>query len=296
MFYFKNKKFYLKLSIGLILGLLFGTPLWAQGTQATQDKLIFAIDVIRHGDRTPYTDFKNPPYVWPEGLGQLTPLGMSQEYNLGQKMHQIYMNDYALLPESYLASTMRVRSTDYDRTLMSAESLLMGLYPIGFGPNHTQPIPVHTTALSQDDVLHPLANQQLAKLVETYIFPEADWQAKQALLQPKFAAWSEATGISITNLFDLLPIGDALYVRQQNQVPLPAGLSPEDVQAIINASLWALVQIFASPVIAHAGAHSLLMQIDQYLQDASQHKTPLKYVLYSGHDSTILPLLSDLQV
>lgn len=50
-----------------------------------------------------------------------------------------------------------VRSTDYDRTLMSAEANLAGLYPPNgsqvFEPNvQWQPIPVHTVPQSQERV------------------------------------------------------------------------------------------------------------------------------------------------
>ena len=56
----------------------------------SQDKLIFALDLIRHGDRTPIHAIpKSPPYHW-LGEGQLTSEGMRQEYQLGM---QIINND-----------------------------------------------------------------------------------------------------------------------------------------------------------------------------------------------------------
>lgn len=50
-----------------------------------------------------------------------------------------------------------VRSTDYDRTLMSAEAHLAGLYPPNgaqiFNPNLVwQPIPVHTVPQAEERV------------------------------------------------------------------------------------------------------------------------------------------------
>src|ERR1700730_861864 len=93
----------------------------------SQEKLIFAIDLIRHGDRTPINSIpKSPPYHWAEGPGQLTPEGMQQEYQLGVQFRKRYIDQYHLLPPHYDGDTIYVRSSDYDRTLMSAESLLMG--------------------------------------------------------------------------------------------------------------------------------------------------------------------------
>ncbi len=54
--------------------------LWClSGSVYAHDKLIFAVDIIRHGDRTPMIELPKDPYVWPEGLGHLTAKGRQQE-------------------------------------------------------------------------------------------------------------------------------------------------------------------------------------------------------------------------
>jgi hypothetical protein len=84
--------------------------------------------------------------------GQLTDAGIAQHYRLGGFIRQRYNS---LLNSTYIASEIQIRSTDFDRTLMSAQSNLAGLYPT---PNTTenkipiQPIPIHTVPTSQDFV------------------------------------------------------------------------------------------------------------------------------------------------
>jgi lysosomal acid phosphatase len=178
-------------TLGLIINLGFSSLAHAE------DKLIFAVDIIRHGDRTPTDDIPTAPYPWPEGLGQLTPLGMQQEYLLGTKMRKRYIEQNHLLPKQYLASTMYVRSTDFNRTLMSAESLLLGLYPLGSGPNlsssnqpalpaNYQPIPITSVPLAKEDLLLPEANkQQFKSILQKYVFSQPEWQQKTAILKNK---------------------------------------------------------------------------------------------------------------
>ncbi|MDF2939419.1 MAG: hypothetical protein K0R66_61 [Gammaproteobacteria bacterium] len=284
----------------LVFGLLIANSLYAQ------DKLVFAIDLIRHGDRTPIQALPKSPYNWTEGLGQLTAIGMNQEYELGRKMHVEYINHYKLLPESYQLGTIYVRSTDLDRTLMSADCFLLGLYSLGTGPKlgygsvalpgAYQPIPIHTVASSQDNLFFPLSAKQKQAILQQYVFNSPAWQQKNAELQPYYAKWGKATGIKITNPDQVIMLGDTLYVRQLHHIPPPSGLSQQDIQMIINTNLWGMAVLYGSPQMGQAMAHNLLMSIDQYLVQASENQSPLKYVLYSAHDTNILGLMSELGV
>ncbi|HVT62082.1 MAG TPA: histidine phosphatase family protein, partial [Legionellaceae bacterium] len=118
----------LKSFLYFILSTLLTSWSFAQGT------LIFAIDLVRHGDRTPLIPSSAMEKIWPQGPGQLTPKGMYQAYELGKILRQHYVDEYHLLPKQYDSKIMTVRSSNMKRTMMSAQSILFGLYPLGTGP------------------------------------------------------------------------------------------------------------------------------------------------------------------
>ncbi len=269
-----------------------------------EERLIFAVDVLRHGDRTPTINIPKAPYHWKEGLGQLTAKGMQQEYFLGANLRKIYVDKYHLLPSHYAVETLYVRSSDVDRTLMSAQSFLMGLYPLGTGPSLSksripalpqlfQPIPIHTIAKDQDNLLITWTKSPVFKeYLKKYVYSTAEWKEKTTKLTPKFTKWSQATGIKITELFQLISLGDTLYINQLYQVPLPAGLTSKDAQEIIDAGRWAFTTAFKSQEIGKNTGNTLLRTIANYLQEVAVGKTQIKYLLFSSHDSTQLSLMS----
>lgn len=280
------------------------TGLLSTASMATE-QLVFAVDIIRHGDRTPEYGLPTVHHQWKPGKGQLTATGMQQEYVLGKSRREEYVNQYHLLPARYEPGTVYVRSTELDRTLMSAESFLMGLYPPGTGPSVSgqsalpdgyQPIPVRTVPHEQEKLLYtdgPLYH--FDSLLAKYVYPSKAWQDKTKSLQPKFSAWSQATGIKITNLKQLFDIGDALYIGRLYQVPPPAGLSEQDVDQIIEAGNWAFVHEFRDKRVGHITGRMILQNVRDYFHAAVRQKSPLKYVLFSAHDSTLLTGLSALQ-
>lgn len=271
------------------------------------EKLIFAVDVIRHGDRTPTHELPNVPYPWSGGLGQLTPTGMNQEFKLGSEFHKRYILDTSLLPSRYSKETIYVRSSDVDRTLMSAQCALMGLYPLGKGPmmspNSNTPalpgahqvIPVHTVPMTDDALLVPNHDPQMFnEIMKKHVTNRADWQEKTSALQPQFKRWSQLTGFKVTHLADLIHLADNLYIRQLNQLPLPKGMTGQDAQTIMDAGQWAFTTAFKPNEVGRLTGQTLVATIADYMHQVSEQKTKLKFVLFSGHDTTILSALSAL--
>lgn len=268
-----------------------------------EDALIFAVDIIRHGDRTPIVILPTVNYQWQEGPGQLTAEGMQQEYKMGTEFRKKYIEESHLLPEHYEYGTMYVRSTDYERTLMSAQSLLMGLYPPGTGPTSSsgssalpysfQPIPVFSAPAKYDEVIiQQIDYKEREKLMEQYVYSTKEWQQKNNELKDKYPLWSRLTGVNIENLQDLEIVGDTLFVHQTHKAPMPDGLTSNDIKIIINASEWAFMSQEKPKQIANAYSTKLMINIANYLSKGSQQKSKLKYVLLSAHDSTIASALS----
>jgi lysosomal acid phosphatase len=85
----------------------------------------------------------------------LQQIGKYQHYELGQWLRERYSE---FLPEAYSREDIYIRSTDVDRTLMSAASNLAGLYPPEGGQIWNtnikwQPIPIHTVPENMDEVI-----------------------------------------------------------------------------------------------------------------------------------------------
>ncbi len=289
----------------------------AKEEKSAQDRLIFAIDLIRHGDRNPIDPIPSAPYQWKEGLGELTPLGMRQEYELGRKYRHFYVHEKKLLSPSYQAGTLYVRSTDVPRTLMSAESFLLGLYPLGSGPTighfpflgaalpgRFQPIPIHTVPKSEDSLLSPKIDQ----VIKENVLSSSAWKENIKRVQPHFAAWSRALGVPMESIEQRGACGDTLFIHILKKIPLPPLLSRREAMEIITTEKRAFALMFEDPNVGRAAGGPLLHQIADDLKQAAlaatnsnQHSKvsslpTLRYVLYSAHDGNILALMSAMHV
>lgn len=295
---------FLKVRLVALLLLVF----LAFNVHANEPKLIFAVDVIRHGDRTALRDLPSKPHQWQEGRGQLTATGMRQLYELGTKFRQRYVHESQLLSENYQPKSVFIRSTDVDRTLMSAQSLLCGLYPMGTGPKvaptHNeaalpgafQPIPIHTKNDDDGDVLLVDTHGDLfLRNFHQHVKTHPAWIEKDKALRPHYQRWSKATGVEIKEIQQLISLGNILYIYQLKGIALPASLTKKDISQIMEAGNWAFCYSFKHESIAKAMGKPLLNLIVENLNKASP-SNELKYMLLSGHDSSILALMSAMGV
>lgn len=290
---FRSFKLNKILSLFFLLGL--AMPVFAA------EKLVFAVDLIRHGDRTPVAEISRAPFGWKEGLGALTAEGMQQEYQLGVSLRKKYVNQYHLLPADYQAETIYVRSTDMNRTLMSATSFLLGLYPLGSGatlanskqfalPAGFQPIPIHTVAIKQDKLLAVKPSKNIFSIISRYIFT----QRTSSLFKDKIPALNKATGMQINTLHELSDLADNLYIRKVHHISLPAGIKQNEANEIMALAEKSILATFKRKEMTYPMGHEFLLTVANYMRDIVHANSPLKYILFSGHDSSIMAVMNTL--
>ena len=106
-----------------------------------QEKLRWAFEIFRHGARTPY-DGMTFNFIdcfgckW-EGLKELTGVGLRQHFLVGYRNRLKYMEENHLIKEVYDPRDVYLISTDTNRTIMSANAQVQGLYLPQTGPTLT---------------------------------------------------------------------------------------------------------------------------------------------------------------
>ncbi|XP_069596985.1 testicular acid phosphatase homolog isoform X2 [Ranitomeya imitator] len=263
--------------------------------------LTFVVVVYRHGDRSPIDTYPTDPYkdtVWDNGLQQLTQAGIRQQYELGKYLRMRYEQ---FLSPAYKKEEIYVRSTDYDRTLMSAQANLAGLYP----PNGTQqwhpdipwqPIPVHTVPVSQDRLLNFPSKDcprfyELMK--ETIQLPE--YRNRMKAWKDFIARIANVTGYNVGPADPrwMGKVYDTLFCQKAHNFSLPTWATPD--------VLASLEDITAFDIKAHMALHKptekarltggiLVDAVLRNFTEAVKKSSLLKMVMYSAHDSTILAL------
>jgi len=113
----------------LVLAVLCGLVSQAQSALVLKQVQV----ITRHGARTPLT---KTAASLAEGYSSLTPQGEQQMYLLGQWLHTRYTGQGVV--DEYSNTFSEVHSSSYDRTLVSASSLALGLYSLAARDPNTQ--------------------------------------------------------------------------------------------------------------------------------------------------------------
>lgn len=96
-------------------------------------KLVYVVDVGNSGARYPVNDLydgKQVESMW----GQITGVGMRQQYLLGSYLRADYIDKEQLVPSQYDPNSIEVfASSSIERSLYSALCRMYGFYPPGTG-------------------------------------------------------------------------------------------------------------------------------------------------------------------
>jgi hypothetical protein len=167
---------------------------------------------------------------------------MTEHVVLGGRLRKHYIDEMQFLNASYHRDEIYVRSTDVDRTLISAISNLIGFYgqsprvdidypSVSGWPGNYQPIPVHTVDDLTDNIANPDAEcpRQLAVIRAMNQTPEfAEVMKNRTEL---FQSLSNLTGEKIVSPIDIdfypfWTLHDALYIEQLYGKKMPDWLTP----------------------------------------------------------------------
>lgn len=198
---------------------------------------------------------------------------------------------------------MYVRSTDVDRTLMSAESNLAGFFPprgkdIWDENVAWQPIPVHTMPEKMDDTLAakkscPVYDHELKNL-----YKSEEFKAYDKKLFPIYSYLTMHSGKKVNSLQSVQNIYSCLHIEEIYNFTLPEWTKevyPDKLYPISGLSF--AVKTY-TPLLARLKTGPLLKEILTHFKNKTMKKLDpdRSYWVYSGHDTTVANMLNTLGV
>ncbi|KAL7581259.1 hypothetical protein ACA910_006030 [Epithemia clementina (nom. ined.)] len=264
-------------------------------------------------------------------FGKLTRLGLFQMVDVGVRLGEdlttanrlFYSPLFGVQQKRLLTKrNVMVLSTDFPRTIQSVQGLLVGLFdkeddkknngdwsdiqeddgePLEIDVRHTEimipdPQPRATKEQERLEAMmmsRPRVSQreaehlELAARVSQALHPLLGPGAHEITFGVDETQHPETMSVEMQPLAwnQLAEITKCLQIRNR----LPLGVSDEDVEAIGKHTAWRWIETLSHPRLIYLAMHKMLSKQVNYMSDYN-NQPPL--ILWSGHDSTLLGLLS----
>lgn len=290
---------------------------------SVQSSVISVVEVFRHGARAPTDQYTWDTGTWNQGLGELTPSGMRQHYLNGQEFRNRYATIQDLLSPQYMSEQIYVRSTDVNRTIMSAQSQLLGFFPqgpsiktanlqdlaqppfnvSGFStvkknlgsnalPNSYQPIPIEIISSKYDHMLAGWGVSCCPKfnLIIEEVRNSADYKQREAnynanLKQRVFQILGQNVSME-----DAGWMADPMFCELFEGYQLPNGVDYDMFQELFAIFNYSNSYFYNQEGASLASSQFFEALISQFNQTIDKTGT-IKIGFYSGHDTTLIGFL-----
>jgi len=303
------------LFIGAIAGVLApGSDLYAADAGTGDKATLRAVNLIfRHGVISPKYNLPKAKAEWPMGFMQLTSVGMREMYERGQQLRRKYVDELGLISPSYRSNEIYVRASSTDRALQTAQMLVLGLYPLGTGPDPAKynaslkpapakgqaftAVPIHSVALKNDKVLRPWTGQANCRKYRKYVksFPKSRLyksvgEKHASFLRRIAAATGASEGKSAARiLYDVNEIYEPLSAMVAHGMALPAGISADDLTKMSELADWNYHHQFLGTQVGRLTGGPFIKEVlanfDSYILLRDKGR---RFFLYSGHQRTLL--------
>eukprot|EP00871_Galdieria_phlegrea_P004431 jgi/Galph1/498/GphlegSOOS_G5156.1 len=230
--------------------------------------------------------------------GQLTTLGVKQMVAVGELFHKRYFEELGLLQgDDMKDNDLFVRSTFMKRAVQSAQAFLYGFLSLNLSsmPN----IPIHVKDKKEENLfpnsyicprikdMYRYARKLLSERSEEFLIPELQSER-----------WNVKTPL------DLIRLRDVIISREAHGLPplvaadgsiLPEEQIVERGQRAMNNLVLGYDEKLREESLRLSGG-MLVKELMENMRKSVKGTQPYKCMLYSGHDTTLLPLLCMLDI
>jgi Histidine phosphatase superfamily (branch 2) len=288
--------------------------------------------ITRHGSRRPLAKTAVTLEETSE-TSLLTSIGQQQHYQLGEWLRERYLEPFGDVLDQFDPVQVHMESSSYERTMVSANSLALGLFPrttrgLQLIPDTPAVIPIYTNAGNNDITIRaydkcPVYHDTLEQLYQTKTWHMMESEVMPLLtklsLMPVFEEYVQhQMDTAYIPLKDIWNIYDAIHVAKTECTGVENMTAPEICNELPDASLatsinsmdWNDIQELAQGVellkfgqdIAGNKLGGILlntilkrMETSRLVLDDAKRLTSRFYVS-SGHYPTILGLYSALSI
>ncbi|CAI2728205.1 unnamed protein product [Schistosoma spindalis] len=264
--------------------------------------------LFRHGDRSPIVNIPailhKIPSAWSQGFGMLTDKGVEQHFLLGKWLRSKYQG---FVPNKYNSSYYHVRSTDVDRTLMSAMANAAGFYnqspsPLSAYGINWFPIPVHTKPQVTDTLLGVAPCPYLDSLQRMQMDsqPSIEFEKNHSNL---FVELTNVAGIGPVNRHNIWSISDLITCMIAHNLTLPDWCTDDFLAELheVNRFYWVKkysssddiirleIGVFLNTFVKHI--HSIIR--GEQLNLTYEYTLSTEHMMiYSAHDTDVTYVLA----
>ncbi|XP_029673224.1 venom acid phosphatase Acph-1-like isoform X3 [Formica exsecta] len=247
--------------------------------------------VMRHGERTPLhkETYPKDPYnestYEPWGIGQLTNQGKLTEYRIGTMLRQRYNH---FLESIYHPRDIYAVSSDTDRTKMSLQLMLAGLYP----PDTIQmwnpdlpwlAIPTHYVPKRVDMLLKP-EGCSIYQTALTEVKKMKEVRDKIAVYKDFFKFLSEKTGLMIEEPLLVYEIHNLLTAQKTMNLTLPEWCTDEVYRKMQDLMVLEYEIRSYTTKLKRLNGGMLIKKFIDNMNAKSEDTIPRKMYVYSGHE------------